>query len=585
MGVGKVLSYQKPEQRHRRLMVRTACAVAVAIALIVLWKQARRAWPGIVTWRAYRAAAVHTHPPGLAVYDASDAAVAAVDGSDPTLQIGMYRPTQLRGIWQPTNNTVQVAVRESTELQTLAGRASRMAWGRPAASVFLHERTTPGGRRFLVDARISDSSGPCLFAYTHVPATLSQGPTQHASASLHLQTADPNLLTVYAGQPDPNDPTRFTIDYNFAGKPGVITGVVNRQGGVEFSASSGWVVPTRDGRYLNWHLENYADKQVFAGEPTKWIQPERNVGAVTGGRGFYYTPDGSMLIALRTRGVIDCFAMPAGKEVLSLRVEPLDFVRAIVVSRDGKRLAAAGENGIYVWSLPEGKLTRTIPVSGWFADVAFTPDGSGVISGDRIKSTLYCWDVDSGEIRFQQPIDGRIGTIAASADAIVVAVHPDDYKLSEFRVLDLEGQPRATTRPTIGPQVISRFSDDGKYLTATGAGGLATVLDGKTLGTELQRFPQQEDYRIVWASKISPAGNAFAAITASPNDEITTAVWDFPAGKTVWLYRDPDREATIDLAFSPDGKTLATLGRQGTIKLWKVGEVAAITRPSPRPHR
>jgi hypothetical protein len=46
-------------------------------------------------------------------------------------------------------------------------------------------------------------------------------------------------LRLYAGQPDPNDPSRFTIRYDLDGQPGTIEGWVNEHGTVSLAAKDG----------------------------------------------------------------------------------------------------------------------------------------------------------------------------------------------------------------------------------------------------------------------------------------------------------------------------------------------------------
>jgi hypothetical protein len=43
----------------------------------------------------------------------------------------------------------------------------------------------------------------------------------------------PAQATIFAGQPDPNDPTHFTIDYAFNGQRNTIDGWVLNDGGVK----------------------------------------------------------------------------------------------------------------------------------------------------------------------------------------------------------------------------------------------------------------------------------------------------------------------------------------------------------------
>jgi hypothetical protein len=62
------------------------------------------------------------------------------------------------------------------------------------------------------------------------------------------QTLQRSLLRILAGQPDPNDPTHFTIPYVLDGKPGVIDGFLRANGRV--------MLEPREGQFLRWANAN-----------------------------------------------------------------------------------------------------------------------------------------------------------------------------------------------------------------------------------------------------------------------------------------------------------------------------------------
>jgi WD40 repeat protein len=75
-------------------------------------------------------------------------------------------------------------------------------------------------------------------------------------------------------------------------------------------------------------------------------------------------------------------------------------VRSLSPSADGSRMATAGDEEAIVWSLPEGKIIRTISLSERALDgtAALSPDGKRiVIPGDRRRAAAII-DVDTGNI-------------------------------------------------------------------------------------------------------------------------------------------------------------------------------------------
>ena len=49
-----------------------------------------------------------------------------------------------------------------------------------------------------------------------------------------------------------------------------------------------------------------------------------------------------------------------------------------------------------------------------------------------------------------------------------------------------------------------------------------------------------------------------------------TYLWDIPARSLVATLPDPGKQAVVSVAFSPDGKTLATADAAGVSYLWGI---------------
>ena len=113
-------------------------------------------------------------------------------------------------------------------------------------TVFLHERRTPGGRRLLVAVdylgRGFQDAGNFFLDVSefHIRAFESGGPfalpvevqSDQAPLSLYTSGGVQAPLRLRAGQPDPDDPTHFTIRWELPGSDaaGVIDGWVRDRG-------------------------------------------------------------------------------------------------------------------------------------------------------------------------------------------------------------------------------------------------------------------------------------------------------------------------------------------------------------------
>lgn len=103
-----------------------------------------------------------------------------------------------------------------------------------SGTVFLHERTTPQGMRCLVGVDVNlvalqPTDVASLGARIIRPGTVFRGPrtgrsvTRGDGSQIRFHPTQ-DRLTIYAGQPDPADPSHFTIDYDLNGTRHTVDG-------------------------------------------------------------------------------------------------------------------------------------------------------------------------------------------------------------------------------------------------------------------------------------------------------------------------------------------------------------------------
>lgn len=188
--------------------------------------------------------------------------------------------------------------------------------------------------------------------------------------------------------------------------------------------------------------------------------------------------DGSTLFSVtvipdrgKTESLISIWNLPERKKTGSFPVQSR-LVSKIVLSPDGRTLAVPDEriSTIDLWDVPTRTMRHTIRCKWALEDLAFTRDGSFLISCSRLlkpkmaeyKSIQY-WDTRSGEV-LENP---RPPTFQATR----VGVHPDGNHLL-FSTRDgttvwntSEAKEVATFSQVTGPY---RFSPDGRFLLAAG---------------------------------------------------------------------------------------------------------------------
>jgi WD40 repeat protein len=268
-----------------------------------------------------------------------------------------------------------------------------------------------------------------------------------------------------------------------------------------------------------------------------------------------FSPDGKRLATGASDGTIRVWD-PASREVVAmLRGHSTGIIRALAYAPDGQTLVSAGEDGsVKVWDVAVRRDPNILTgEKAAFNSVAFSPDGKTLAAGD-CQDTLRLWDMRSREQLAAIP--GDKGT------ACWVTFAPDGQTLAAgsrntVRLWDTRTKARVAEFQHRGQVNSIAFSPDGR-LVAAGGGDNVLVWDRAT-GREAARFPGK------WV-EFSPDGTLLAAGLGNSVRLHDVATWHEQAafgGHTPYVKC---------LAFSPDGKTLATGDWQGTLRLWDVAE-------------
>jgi WD40 repeat protein len=224
-------------------------------------------------------------------------------------------------------------------------------------------------------------------------------------------------------------------------------------------------------------------------------------------------------------------------------------------SPDGKFLVMGG-NRLGVFDLGGGKPPFILPdYKSADLTVAISPDGS-ILASAGIDAMVTLWEVGTWR---------RLATLKGHTDKIwFLAFSPDGRTLASnddetVRLWDVRDHTqRAVFRPARGwgPMFFTR---DGRTLIASrgSLGGIIVFLDANT-GQEQRRI--QATY---WCLAVSPDGRYLA--TGGGGLEVI----DAQTGKARWRV-SPHGPPIWSASFSPDGKTLAAAGWDGTARLWNV---------------
>ena len=278
-----------------------------------------------------------------------------------------------------------------------------------------------------------------------------------------------------------------------------------------------------------------------------------------------YSPDGTILATGSGDGAVKVWDARDGRELRSLRAHGF-YIHCVAFSPDGARLVAVDDGGyLTMWDVTSGEtlLSLTSPSAGAFRTALFLPDGSAVVT-TSYDGTARLWDAATGHQRLA--LAGHAGSLldaAVSTDGRSLASVGVDGTLKTWdlgpgrELLTLDVQPGTGGKVACAP--------DGRSLAAAATDGKIRIWDWSTgeLVTELSTDPPHP-----WKGVAYSLDSAFLA--ASAIDGIW-ALWDLESGRAVATVAG-HANLIPSIAISADGLRLATSSHDGLAKVWDISK-------------
>jgi RNA polymerase sigma factor (sigma-70 family) len=301
-------------------------------------------------------------------------------------------------------------------------------------------------------------------------------------------------------------------------------------------------------------------------------------------------PDAALPEAEGRKPKVDLYGdlLPAGAvaRIGTVRFRHGGQIEKIALAPDGRTLAAASrDQTVRLWNMTTGQEIRRLPNhEGSVRFVAYSPDGTRLATGVSPSGVVHLWDAATGEkVRQLKHAGHWVGHVAFSPDGKIVAAGASRHVILLWDAAtgqllrQLDGGEKASFAVPIA------FSPDGQYL-ASGGEGETVRLWNVASGKEERRFevksplPKEEagppfNPGIGEAVAFSPNGRTLAsAALRSP-----VRIWEVATGKEIRSLQG-DQFGAFSVAFASDGKTLVTGEGAGTVRIWETASGKEVRR-------
>jgi WD40 repeat protein/serine/threonine protein kinase len=283
-----------------------------------------------------------------------------------------------------------------------------------------------------------------------------------------------------------------------------------------------------------------------------------------------YSPDGRWIACNTGAGTIRLLDPSSLVVKAELKLED-DLLQSFDFRRDGKQIATAGVQHVALWDLGDGQPRQTRRLKNFPARPgvpAFSPDGKllAVPCGTQ-PPTVRLWDLSGGEPKESAVLPGHTDGICKpvfSPDGKTLVTGSLDHTIRVWDLSGLEPRTRAVLKNHTYWVVSVALSPDGTLLASSGQHDRTLRLWDMTAAEPKEVF-------------VVDPGDAANNVAFSPDGkrlasglwDRTWRLWDVSDRQLKPLYTVSDHvNIGTNVSFAPDGRSLVTSCNDGTVHLW-----------------
>jgi WD40 repeat protein len=294
-----------------------------------------------------------------------------------------------------------------------------------------------------------------------------------------------------------------------------------------------------------------------------------------------FAPDGDNLACGSSDGIVSLWNVNDRSELQRFQAHAAT-VLSLAFSPNRKSLATGGEDWLVrLWDAESGRQIWEIDAREWLGgySIAFSPDGRLVAVGGDLVSGIF--DAASGtEIGALE--GGR--PVAISPDGRLVAfVYSESIHDFVVRVWEIATGGELQRLAGHTANIIAMdFTPDNRFVVTGSLDGTVRLWELAT-AREICRL---DGFTPVNSFSFAPDGKQIATGEGMVMRKgyYWTRFWDVDAGQQVSKFRTHAGEGVDDLAWSPDGLTIATASVMDmTVRLWDVASLREIWKTEGRP--